>query len=470
MDRPLVTDDPRLNQPMLVGAFTTGAEFFRVVDEEFLPTVDERDGATAQSIATGQLNEIYDRHHDAIVETVEVARAKQAQIESSSTAQVRRLSALSIAAFVIGLVLALGVSVLVAQAITRSVLRLAQRGHRRGEQARGADLDREVPVIEPVELGTTDELAEAAAAFNTVVGTTVDLLEQQARGRKALSEMFVNLSHAGTRTWCRASCASSTSSAQEADSENLEDLRARPHRHPHAAQRREPPRDGRPRGPTQVEEGGAGARRAALGGVRGRAVRAGRGHRHRPGAGQRQDAAANLAHLVAELTGAALRFSPPDTKVIIAGQRSRQGPAAHTITDRGTGMAEADLRAANQRLADHPGWWQHRHLLGHFVVGRLAERHDIAVELQPGDVGLTVLIELPGDILAPMGEDRAPADRDGYQRTRTQQKLTPARPRRAPSDPAAVTADPERTAPEPLEANAVSETQPTSPNPWATRW
>ena len=44
MDRPLVTDDPRLNQPMLVDAFTTGTEFFRVVNEEFLPAVDERDG------------------------------------------------------------------------------------------------------------------------------------------------------------------------------------------------------------------------------------------------------------------------------------------------------------------------------------------------------------------------------------------------------------------------------------------
>ena len=457
MDRPLVTDDPRLNQPMLVDAFTTGTEFFRVVNEEFLPAVDERDGATAQSIATGQLNEIYDRHRDAIVETVEVARAKQAQIESSSTAQVRRLSALSIAAFVVGLVLALGVSVLVAQAITRSVLRLRNAATDVVSRLRGADLDREVPVIEPVELGTTDELAEAAAAFNTVVGTTVDLLEQQARGRKALSEMFVNLGRRNQNLVSRQLRLVDELERNEADSENLKKL----FKLDHIATRMrrnaesllvmaglEAPRKWKKAVPvldvlrsavSEVEQ----FERVEVTDIDPVRVSG--------------SAAANLAHLVAELTENALRFSPPDTKVIIAGQRSAKGLRL-TITDRGTGMAEADLRAANQRLAEPPRLVDApTAYLGHFVVGRLAERHDIAVELQPGDVGLTVLIDLPGDILAPMGEDQTPADRDGYQRTRTQQKLTQRAPD-APSDPAPVTADPERTAPEPLEANAVSET------------
>ncbi|MGD9750809.1 MAG: ATP-binding protein [Acidimicrobiia bacterium] len=444
VDRALVADDPALNESMLVDAFTTGTEFFRVVDEELLPAVDERDGATALSIANGQLNEIYGRHREAIVQTVELARTKQADIESTSNAQVSRLSALSILAFVVGLGLALAVSLLVAQAITRSVTRLRNAANDVVAKLRGTDLDDEVPQIEPVDLGTSDELADAAAALNTVVGTTIDLLEQQARGRKALSEMFVNLGRRNQNLVSRQLRLVDELERNEADSENLKKL----FKLDHIATRMrrnaesllvmaglEAPRKWKKAVPvvdvlrsavSEVEQ----FERVEV--TEMEAVRVSGG------------AAANLAHLVAELTENALRYSPPDTKVIIAGEPTAKGLRL-TITDRGTGMADADLANANQRLAEPPRLEEApTAYLGHFVVGRLAQRHGIGVALQSGDVGITAVIDLPEDILAPAGEDQAPADRDGYVRARAQQRSEQvamasagAAPEAAPAEPGA---------------------------------
>src|SRR5690606_13164433 len=65
-------------------------------------------------------------------------------------------------------------------------------------------------------------------------------------------------------------------------------------------------------------------------------------------------AAADLAHLLAELIENALVFSPPDQTVDI---RGRNRPDTHgagytlAIIDSGLGMAPDDLTAANRRLA-----------------------------------------------------------------------------------------------------------------------
>jgi signal transduction histidine kinase len=102
-------------------------------------------------------------------------------------------------------------------------------------------------------------------------------------------------------------------------------------------------------------------------------------------------AAGDLGRLVAELLDNATAFSPPHTQVAIRSTREPDGSVLIEIQDEGIGMSESDLALANQRVAadaalDTPASRQ----LGLFVVGRLASRHGIAVNLRsrPGVRGL----------------------------------------------------------------------------------
>ncbi|WP_198540067.1 nitrate- and nitrite sensing domain-containing protein, partial [Streptomyces sp. CT34] len=112
-------------------------------------------------------------------------------------------------------------------------------------------------------------------------------------------------------------------------------------------------------------------------------------------------AAADLVRLIAELLDNATEFSPPQTRVTVTSTRDPDGSVRIDIHDRGIGMTSAELARANQRVAtagseSSPESRQ----MGLFVVGRLANRHNITVELSealdaPGLwSGIVVPIEL----------------------------------------------------------------------------
>ncbi|GAA0675298.1 hypothetical protein GCM10010193_30360 [Kitasatospora atroaurantiaca] len=110
---------------------------------------------------------------------------------------------------------------------------------------------------------------------------------------------------------------------------------------------------------------------------------------------------ADLVHLVAELVENATVFSPPQTKV---GMRVGEaaGGCVLEIDDRGLGMDPDELAAANLSLAEprdfDPAQTER---LGLFVVGRLARRHGIEVTLCRSPYGgTTAVVFLPGAVLA----------------------------------------------------------------------
>jgi hypothetical protein len=111
-------------------------------------------------------------------------------------------------------------------------------------------------------------------------------------------------------------------------------------------------------------------------------------------------AAADLAHLLAELIENALVFSPPDQTVDIRG-RNRPDGYALAIIDSGMGMAATDIESANRRLAGAESFTiAPSKYLGHYVAGNLAARHDIGVHLDnsPGN-GVTATIDIPPALL-----------------------------------------------------------------------
>ena len=111
-------------------------------------------------------------------------------------------------------------------------------------------------------------------------------------------------------------------------------------------------------------------------------------------------AAVDVIHLLAELVENATAFSPPNTKVQIAGQAVPHGYVIE-IEDRGLGMSDEELIQANDRLANPPEIdFALSRVLGLYVVGRLGQRHGIKVQLRHSWYGgVTALTLLPHALL-----------------------------------------------------------------------
>lgn len=93
-------------------------------------------------------------------------------------------------------------------------------------------------------------------------------------------------------------------------------------------------------------------------------------------------AVADMAHLLAELIENATAFSPPDTRVIVAGQEMG-GSYVLRVKDRGIGLTEQALHVRNRQLAEVPeDDLDLASMLGLHVVARLARRLGVRVTLE----------------------------------------------------------------------------------------
>jgi signal transduction histidine kinase len=110
----------------------------------------------------------------------------------------------------------------------------------------------------------------------------------------------------------------------------------------------------------------------------------------------------DLVHLVAELVENAIIFSPEHTAITVSGHLVSGGGAMLQITDQGVGMTPEELAEANNRLATQPVVdVSVARRMGLFVVGRLAARHGIRVELRSTvSGGVTAFALLPSRLIA----------------------------------------------------------------------
>jgi signal transduction histidine kinase len=112
--------------------------------------------------------------------------------------------------------------------------------------------------------------------------------------------------------------------------------------------------------------------------------------------------AAEISHLLAELVENALSFSPPDQEVEV--QARNAGDQYHVaIVDQGVGMPPEAMAVANARLRGEQSFLvTPTRDLGHYVVGRLAQRLGIEVWLHDSPLtGVTARVVLPRNLLVP---------------------------------------------------------------------
>ncbi|MDX3855915.1 nitrate- and nitrite sensing domain-containing protein [Streptomyces sp. AK02-01A] len=124
----------------------------------------------------------------------------------------------------------------------------------------------------------------------------------------------------------------------------------------------------------------------------------------------------DLVHLLAELLENATTFSSPQTKVRVTATRLPDGRVMIEIHDKGIGLTAEDFADINHKLANPPtvdAAVSQR--MGLFVVGRLADRHGIRVQLRPSgeQAGTTSLVMLP-DAITHGGGGGEPAEANDF--------------------------------------------------------
>ncbi|GII91410.1 sensor histidine kinase [Sinosporangium siamense] len=260
----------------------------------------------------------------------------------------------------------------------------------------------DTPQVGSIAITSVDEIGEVARAFDEVHREAVRMAAEESRLRNNINAMFVNLSRRSQTLVERQLSLIEGLEQGEPDENRLGDL----FKLDHLATRmrrnsenllvlagQEPAR--RWSQPIQLVD----VARASLSEVESYERVALQVQSGVAVAGQ---AVSDVVHLLAELVENATSFSPRETKVTVASNRIEGGGVMVSVSDLGIGMTQDELAQANWRLANPPTVdVSVSRRMGLFVVGRLALRHGIRVQLRQQDVGgLTAMVLLPDTLIA----------------------------------------------------------------------
>jgi len=273
------------------------------------------------------------------------------------------------------------------------------------------DLQREVRTIG---IRSKDEIGQVAEAFNSVHRVAVTIAGEQAGLRKSIGDMFLNLARRNQVLTERQLEKIDELERGETDPDALEDL----YQLDHLATRMRRNAEN-----LIVLSGSEAVRRWQAPVPLNDAVRAAIGEVEdytrvelfpTPDVGVSGQVAGDVMHLLAELIENATSFSPPETKVRITGLPIIAGHVVE-IEDKGIGMTDAELFEVNERLANPPVMdFALSKTLGFNVVGRLAIRHGIKVQLRHSWYGgVTALVLIPEKLLVKQVDGRAPGVEGG---------------------------------------------------------
>jgi hypothetical protein len=162
-------------------------------------------------------------------------------------------------------------------------------------------------------------------------------------------------------------------------------------------------------------------------------------------------AADDLSHILAELLENATSKSPESATVVIRSERTGDGTMVISVEDSGIGIPADQLAAINARLGRAPVVEPSvTRRMGLYVVGRLAQRHGIRVQLRERPYGgITAHVVTPSRLIQ-AGPDTPPrvARRPAGRPQPVPSAASPARPGRPLPRPAAASDEPPRpTAP-----------------------
>ncbi|MFJ2031330.1 nitrate- and nitrite sensing domain-containing protein [Streptosporangium sp. NPDC087985] len=306
------------------------------------------------------------------------------------------------------LLLVLGLTVLIARSMVLPLRRLRAEaldvaGFTLPEVVRKLRVsgDSQPPDIAPISVDTKDEIGEVAKAFDEVHRQAVRLAAEESELRSNISAMFVNLSRrTQTLVERQISLIDGLEKGEEdggrlADLFKLDHLATRMRRNSEnllVLAGHEPTR--RRSQPAKLVD----IVRASLSEVEDYERVQIKVHRTISVAGS---SANDIVHLVAELVENAIQFSPRASQVVVSSSMIEGGGALLAVSDAGIGMTTEELIEINRRLADPPVVdVSVSRRMGLFVVGRLALRHGIRVQLRPQEAGgLIAMVLFPPELI-----------------------------------------------------------------------
>jgi len=260
------------------------------------------------------------------------------------------------------------------------------------------DPERVDTTVAPIPLTGRDEIGEVARAFEDVLREAVRLASEQALLRGNVNAIFTNLSRRSHGLIERQLELISVLESNEADPDQLESLFKLDHLATRMRRNGEnllvlagesagrewtdpvPLVDVLRAAASEVEQ----YERVELSGI--------------PEAEVIGVAVTDLVHLLAELLENATAFSSPQTRVRVTATRLPDQRMLVEIHDKGIGLTPEDFAGINSKLADPPTVDASvSRQMGLFVVGRLAERHGVRVQLRPSgeSAGTTSLVMMP---------------------------------------------------------------------------
>jgi len=382
-------------EALLLGA---GRDPIRLVSpDDWLSAATERVDAL-RTVASGLGSEAVTANRAAI------ASASRRQLGNAAVLLVAVLASIALASYL-------------ARSMVRPLLLLAQAAMDVAERTLPSVVDRlhhGEPVdldaeTRPIGVGAAGEIGRVAAAFTAVQRVAVSVAIDQAALRQSVSEMFVNMARRSQSLVDRQLALIDELERHEADAVRLDQffkldhLATRMRRNAESLIVLSGSEPGHrwtapvPLGPllraavSEIEDYPR-VRVLPVGAV------AVAGH-----------AGVDVAHLLAELIENAAAFSPPHTAVLVAGELVPSGYLVE-IEDRGIGMSDAELLAANERLSNPPlADFTVARMLGFYVVGRLAQRHGMKVQLRHSPYGgVTALVLLPMALLSRSSAEGGP--------------------------------------------------------------
>jgi signal transduction histidine kinase len=328
---------------------------------------------------------------------------------AASQASASRQAVVSSVVLLLALLVTVAVSLVIARSMVRPLRRLRRTAIDVAEQRLPGVVERlqggeRVDVAAetaPVAIASRDEIGQVAEAFNSVHRVAVAVATEQAALRKSVADTFLNLARRSQALIHRQLKLIDRLERKTTDPDELDELFQLDHL---ATRMRRNAED------LIVLSGAAPSRRwgrpVPLNDVVRGAIAEVEDYTRvhlLPVAGVSLvgQAVGDVIHLLAELIENATSFSPPHTKVQVAGQQAATGHVVE-IEDRGIGMSDAELVEANERLTRRPTIdLALSQRLGLFVVARLAEHHGIKVQLRHSWYGgVTALVWLPEALIA----------------------------------------------------------------------
>ncbi|WP_433340491.1 nitrate- and nitrite sensing domain-containing protein [Streptomyces sp. CA-253872] len=410
----LATDGKKANARAAVAAKEAGKKYVAPPAQETMVTLLASPAATqsqltAQGVTPASWWATTTARFDAY-RTIESDLTRKAVTEAAGIADDAKRDTLLVAAAVVAaLLLAFLIAGMMARQMSKSMRRLRteafgiaqKRLPSLVDQLSRTDPGRVDTRVTPLPITSTDEIGEVARAFDQVHREAVRLASEQALLRGNINAIFTNLSRRNQSLIEGQLTLITDLENNEAEPEQLENL----FKLDHLATRmrrngenllvlagEEPGRrwdqpvplvDVLRAASSEVEQ----YERVELSGV--------------PEAEIHGRAVTDLVHLLSELLENATTFSSPQTKVRVTATRMPDGRVMVEIHDKGIGLTAEDFADINHRLANPPvvdAAISQR--MGLFVVGRLADRHGIRVQLRPSgeQAGTTSLVMLPESI------------------------------------------------------------------------